>query len=816
MPPLRFHPSSAVAAALNLQGPKPDRPTAAAAVDTAAIPPCSECGRRFASSKALFGHMRCHPERQWRGINPRPSSATAPSAPAPMPPMPPMPTPAPTPSSSRKRSARSPPASSCSRAAATAAAAAPRGAVISAVVVPSTNPSPPSPSLLLLPPNSPSSPHYLRLLPLQLPFPTHSPRHHLLLPTHHHRHHHASSLLPAILLPILSLLALALSVAFFFDHGLCSPSSAPPRLKPSLPPAAASPDLLPIPPLPRPPAAAAALSSSEDEFFSPRAPAAMTGNSISRRDAAAAAAAAEKCGSQNSILSTPPYPSSPSPGRSSRRSECPKTAMPQLPIPPPPPPPPPPPVGFWESRVRKHDAHHLPALMPPRTVGLRNSAAAVFPAQPSQDLDAAARNERVPRPKLKPLHWDKVRASPDRVTVWDQLRSSSFHVNEEMIESLFVCNATNTDSKVRMKKPGLLPRPNQEKRVLDPKKSQNIAILLRALNVTKEEVCEALLEGNTDNLGTELLETLLKMAPSKEEEIKLKEYKDGSELKLGPAENFLKAVLEIPFAFKRVEAMLYIANFDSEVKYLKKSFNTLEAACEELRSSRLFMKLLEAVLKTGNRMNIGTNRGDAHAFKLDTLLKLVDIKGADGKTTVLHFVVQEIIKSEGSHLSTNLESELANVKKAASMDSNILSSYVSNLSKGIRRIVEVLKLNEESSSKNSHRKFHDAVNTFLNKAEEEIIKIQAQESVALSLVKEITEYFHGDSAKEESHPFRIFMVVRDFLAVLDLVCKEVEKINEHQIANSSRQSQVPVNPKFHALRSVNSDDGVHHHHHDLS
>ncbi|OIT01874.1 PREDICTED: uncharacterized protein LOC109227700 [Nicotiana attenuata] len=34
---------------------------------------CSICGKKFASKKSLFGHMRCHPDRDWRGIHPPPT-----------------------------------------------------------------------------------------------------------------------------------------------------------------------------------------------------------------------------------------------------------------------------------------------------------------------------------------------------------------------------------------------------------------------------------------------------------------------------------------------------------------------------------------------------------------------------------------------------------------------------------------------------------------------------------------------------------------------------------------------------------------------
>ncbi|XP_016194081.1 formin-like protein 1 [Arachis ipaensis] len=496
------------------------------------------------------------------------------------------------------------------------------------------------------------------------------------------------------------------------------------------------------------------------------------------------------------------------------------------PLAPPPPPPPPPPAATLQQRQRKQwevpspttpvgqSVSRPPELKPPSRPFVLQNTTLVSPVDLTPSSQGSAEAEEAAKPKLKPLHWDKVRSSSDREMVWDQLKSSSFKLNEEMIETLFVANMPNSKP-MDSTSCTVLPHSSQEEKVLDPKKSQNIAILLRALNVTIEEVCEALLEGSADTLGAELLESLLKMAPIKEEERKLKEYNDDSPTKLGPAEKFLKALLDVPFAFKRVEAMLYIVNFDSEVEYLKKSFQGLEAACEELRSSRMFLKLLEAVLKTGNRMNVGTDRGDAQAFKLDTLLKLADVKGADGKTTLLHFVVQEIIRTEGARLSStnqtpnsslaedvafrrlglqvvsSLSSELASVKKAATMDSEVLSNDAAKLSKGIANIAEVVQLNEKAGS---NEKFTESMNKFIRMAEEEILKIQAQESVAMTLVKEITEYFHGDLAKEEAHPFRIFMVVRDFLAVLDRVCREVGMINERTMVSSAHRFPVPVNP----------------------
>ncbi|KAJ6414015.1 hypothetical protein OIU84_006764 [Salix udensis] len=114
-----------------------------------------------------------------------------------------------------------------------------------------------------------------------------------------------------------------------------------------------------------------------------------------------------------------------------------------------------------------------------------------------------------PLTKLKPLHWDKVRAAPDQSMVWDKIRSSSFELDEEMIESLFGYNLQSKEKNDEAKS----KTPSPSKHVLEPKRLQNIAILSKSTNATAEQVCDALMRG--DGLCLQQLEALAKMVPTK-------------------------------------------------------------------------------------------------------------------------------------------------------------------------------------------------------------------------------------------------------------------------------------------------------------
>ena len=66
-----------------------------------------------------------------------------------------------------------------------------------------------------------------------------------------------------------------------------------------------------------------------------------------------------------------------------------------------------------------------------------------------------------------------------------------------MIESLFGYNLQNSIKNEEVKTKTSSP----SKHVLEPKRLQNITILSKALNVTAEQVCQALMQGNLEKVS---------------------------------------------------------------------------------------------------------------------------------------------------------------------------------------------------------------------------------------------------------------------------------------------------------------------------
>lgn len=517
-------------------------------------------------------------------------------------------------------------------------------------------------------------------------------------------------------------------------------------------------------------------------------------------------------------------------------------------------PPPPPPVKTDSFEFAKPDPPPVKQTAPPPPPPSRTNGPSPPPPPPLKKSAAQSKPPPAPRGssssssgegsssengqvKLKPLHWDKVNPDSDHSMVWDKIDRGSFSFDADLMEALFGYVAVGKKSPDQEKPTSTTTTPTQIF-ILDPRKSQNTAIVLKSLGMTRHELVDSLMEGNDFHPDT--LERLSRIAPSQEEQSAILQF-DGDTTKLADAESFLFHLLKaVPSAFTRLNALLFRANYYPEIANHKSSLETLDSACKELRSRGLFVKLLEAILKSGNRMNAGTARGDAQAFNLTALLKLSDVKSVDGRTTLLNFVVEEVVRSEGKRCLINrrslsrtgsssiseviskeeqekeylrlglpvvggLSSEFSSVKKAAGVDYDTVSATCLALTLRAKEARRVL------SQCGGDNMFVEKMVGFLHDAEEEVKVAREEEKKVMELVKRTTEYYQAGGPGKGKNPLHLFVIVRDFLAMVDKVCVEIARNLQRRATGGPQQARNAVKfpvlpPNFMSDRS-RSDSG---------
>ncbi|CAB1456267.1 unnamed protein product [Pleuronectes platessa] len=223
----------------------------------------------------------------------------------------------------------------------------------------------------------------------------------------------------------------------------------------------------------------------------------------------------------------------------------------------------------------------------------------------------------------------------------------------------------------------------KELRILDSKTAQNLSIFLGSFRLPYEEIRDIVLEVDEDRLSESLIQNLIKNLPEQKELSALAELK-GEYEELVESEQFSIVMSSVKLLRPRLNGILFKLTFEEQVNNIRPDIMNVTFACEEVKKSESFSKLLELVLLVGNYMNAGSRNAQTFGFNVNFLCKLRDTKSIGHNTTLLHFLAQ---KCEESHPEIlGFPDELEHVENASRVSAEILKSSLTTMERQIQRL----------------------------------------------------------------------------------------------------------------------------------
>ncbi|KAL7529819.1 hypothetical protein ACHAWF_003121, partial [Thalassiosira exigua] len=192
-------------------------------------------------------------------------------------------------------------------------------------------------------------------------------------------------------------------------------------------------------------------------------------------------------------------------------------------------------------------------------------------------------------------------------------------------------------------------------------RAHNIAIGLKAFNdFTFQSLVEAIGDLDPERKVGEQLILLTNLLPTPKEVQAIKEFK-GNDDNLVAAESFFRQLVPIKRVGDKIRTMRTMSTFEDNVERVRARLRTLEATCAKVMESKKLMQVMSMILSIGNFMNEGTLDGGVHAFKFESLQRLSQSKSADGKTTLVDYIVEAFIE-KGERQALTLMSEFPEIQ----------------------------------------------------------------------------------------------------------------------------------------------------------
>ena len=132
--------------------------------------------------------------------------------------------------------------------------------------------------------------------------------------------------------------------------------------------------------------------------------------------------------------------------------------------------------------------------------------------------------------------------------------------------------------------------------------------------------------------------------------------------------------------------MLFRNKFEYDYTDLNKNLVTLNSAVKGIRDNEKMKELFALILKIGNYLNFGTNKGKAQGFHMDLLLQLSAIKSISGKfkMSLLDYLIHCIRKAD-PHL-LNFTNELVHCEIASKIELSLLGNKIKEIGTGLEKV----------------------------------------------------------------------------------------------------------------------------------
>ncbi|KAK9021338.1 hypothetical protein V6N11_011331 [Hibiscus sabdariffa] len=413
--------------------------------------------------------------------------------------------------------------------------------------------------------------------------------------------------------------------------------------------------------------------------------------------------------------------------------------------PPPPggaPPPPPPPGGRAPGPPAPPGAPR--GAPPPPPVGAR--AADVRGRGRGLSRPGATTTPR--RSSLKPLHWSKVTRAVQG-SLWEELQrygepqiAPEFDVSE--IETLFsavVPKPADSGGKSGGQRKSAGSKPDKV-HLIDLRRANNTEIMLTKVKMPLSDMMAAVLAMDDTVLDVDQVENLIKFCPTKEEMELLKGY-TGDKESLGKCEQYFLELMKVPRVESKLRVFSFKIQFGSQISEFRKSLNTVNSACNEVRNSLKLKEIMKKILYLGNTLNQGTARGSAIGFKLDSLLKLTDTRASTSKMTLMHYLCKVLAAKAPTLMDFHLE--FVSLEAATKIQLKSLAEEMQAIIKGLEKVKQELVASENDGPVSEV--FRKTLKEFISVAETEVVSLTNLYSMVGRNADALALYFGEDPAR---------------------------------------------------------------------